>query len=299
MASEEVLSFFRSLTTESDLQKLKEDKTKEGLYLEFKTKADSRHPALDEEDSKNFSKALSGFANSDGGVLIWGIATDKHEHAKTLKPISDIHDFHAVLKKSLIHATQPVVDGVLLEVVAKATDPDSGYVKCLIPASDKAPHRAMLSDREYYKRTTEGFYRLEHFDLEDMFGRRPHPSLEIFIDLRPRPGDDPHEEVHFAFQNEGKGVAKHAGFLCNFDTGVQVAGQIGHILNVTKLNRGTPSVSYQDNVSVIHPNSITYSVGHAIIKRAGKGADLKVNIMWYCENMAMRSASTVVSADAP
>jgi hypothetical protein len=298
MASEEVMAFFRSLVTESDLQKLKEEKTKEGLYLEFKTKANSRHPELDDDDRKNFSKALSGFANSDGGVLIWGIATDKKDQAKALKPISDVHAFQAVLKKSLINATQPVVDGVLLEIIVKVDASNNGYVKCLIPASEKAPHRAMLSDREYYKRTTEGFYRLEHFDLEDMFGRRPHPSLVVVVELRPRPGDDPHEEVHFAFRNDGRGIAKHTGFLCNFDAGVQVAGTSGHIQNVTNLNRGTPSVSYQDNVGVIHPNSITYSVGHAIIKRQGKGMALQVSIKWYCENMTVRSASAVVSPEA-
>jgi len=37
----------------------------------------------------------------------------------------------------------------------------------------------MLADREYFKRSTEGFYRLEHFDLEDLFGRRPKPALRF------------------------------------------------------------------------------------------------------------------------
>lgn len=298
MASEEVKEFFRSLVSESDLQKLKEEKTKESLYLEFKTKADSRHSQLDDDDRKNFSKALSGFANSDGGVLIWGVATDTKDQAKALKPITEVHAFQSVLKKSLINSTQPVVDDVLLEVIVKDGSDSDGYVKCLIPASDKAPHRAMLADREYYKRTTEGFYRLEHFDLEDMFGRRPHPSLDIIVNLRPRPGDDPHEEVQFSFRNEGRGVARYTGFLCTFDSGVQVAGTRDHIQDVTRLNRGVPTVSYQENVGVIHPNSIIYSVGHAIIKRQDKGMDLSVSIKWYCENMMVRSATVVVSPES-
>lgn len=36
--------------------------------------------------------------------------------------------------------------------------------------------------REYYKRSEDGCYRLEHFDLEDMFGRRQRPLLELFVE---------------------------------------------------------------------------------------------------------------------
>jgi Putative DNA-binding domain len=294
MANEELRSFFESLVTEGDLHKLKEEKTKEGLYLEFKTKADSRNPELDADDKKNFSRALSGFANSDGGILIWGIATDRNEQAKALKPIADIHAFQAALKKSLINATQPIVDGILIEIISKVDTSSDGYIKCLVPTSDKAPHRAMLSNREYYKRSTEGFYRLEHFDLEDMFGRRPHPSLSVIVELRPRPGDDPHEEVYFSFRNDGRGIAKHAGFLCIFEAGVQIATARGSIQNATNLNHGTATISYQDNTGVIHPNSVNYSLGHVVIKRQGKGLNLQITLKWYCENMLPRSVSAAV-----
>jgi hypothetical protein len=171
---------FEQLAVEADLLALIGEQRQENLYLEFKQKADATTGALGKGDARHFSKALSGFANADGGILLWGVETDKSEHAIGLRPISEIDRFQSSLKSSLLNATQPVVDNVVIEVVQAKALPGAGYVKCLIPASDKTPHRSMLACREYYKRTTEGFYALEHFDLDDMFGRRPVPSLFVY-----------------------------------------------------------------------------------------------------------------------
>lgn len=207
----DLISYFHSIKLESDFQKIIVDRVKEDLYLEFKQKHDTKHGKLDDDDKFNFSRALSGFANSDGGILIWGIETNKaDESAKKLKPISDVDGFIRSLKSSLINAVQPFVDNVLIEKVPTATSQEEGYVKCFIPQSNKTPHRAILAGREYYKRSTEGFYRLEHFDLEDMFGRRQRPLLKMKITSGDYPGDDPDvRQLSFAFINEGRALARY------------------------------------------------------------------------------------------
>src|SRR4051794_24078544 len=106
MASPELQNLFVSLDSETVMQRLINDKMAEGLYLEFKTKKDRSKPALDDSDSWQFSRALSGFANSDGGILLWGIETNQHEQASKLKPVSSVSDFQDRLKKSLLNATQ-------------------------------------------------------------------------------------------------------------------------------------------------------------------------------------------------
>jgi hypothetical protein len=178
MVSPELLAFFESFRTEADLQRLVDDREQENIHLEFKKKKERGHE-LHESDKFQFSRALSGFANSDGGILIWGVGTAAEDRASALVPIDNVGEFQGRLKKILLNAVQPMVDQVRIETVASSGLESSGYVSCLIPASDKAPHRAMLASREYFKRSTEGFYRLEHFDLEDMFGRRPVPRLEL------------------------------------------------------------------------------------------------------------------------
>jgi Putative DNA-binding domain len=289
LASTELRSFFDALTTQASLEDLIAQKITESLYLEFKSKKDRSTPLLDSSDGWQFSRAISGFANSDGGILIWGIESNKHEEAAKLKPIANVADFHARLKKSLLNSTQPVVDGIILQVILTDKDNTDGYVTCLIPSSDKTPHRAMLADREYYKRTTEGFYRLEHFDLEDMFGRRPRPLLVVILKLIPHAGDESCESLSFSFQNTGRGIAKYSGFLCRLPEDVQVVSVDGMVANVSHLNQGAPVVSYQDNSNIFHPNNINYNIGNAVLKRATKGQQLSVRLSWYCENMLARS----------
>lgn len=296
MASKELREFFDSLTSEDSLQRLIDEKIAESLYLEFKTKKHRSQGDLSESDARQFSRALSGFANSDGGILLWGIQTNQRDEAANLRPICGVLDFQGRLKKSLLNSTQPVVNGVLLEAIEAPSAPGEGYVKCLIPASDKTPHRAMLADREYFKRTAEGFYKLEHFDLEDMFGRRPHPALVLKLELVPRPAEDPREELHFVILNSGRGIAKYVGFICSFETGVTLLGVGGHLADVSGLNQGAPIVSYQDNVGVLHPNGSAAAAGHAIVQRAPKGGGLRVRLRWYCENMQARAATAEVTA---
>lgn len=207
---------FADLGTEDDLKTLTVAKTKEDLHIEFKTKRDRSTPHLEDSEKRNFSKSLSGFANSDGGILVWGIETDQHDCALKLKPISEVRDFLDALKKSILNSTLPVVDDVALDFILPSSPSagTAGYVKCLIPASEKTPHRAMLADREYYKRTIEGFYRLEHFDLEDMFGRRPVPRLQITAQLRSGPSGYGHTgntqavAVDLTLENVGRGSAR-------------------------------------------------------------------------------------------
>ncbi len=72
----------------------------EDIFLEFKT---ANYPQGIDFDKKNFSKCLSGFANSSGGILIWGISAketkNKPDVANELKPIKDIIEFENYLKK--------------------------------------------------------------------------------------------------------------------------------------------------------------------------------------------------------
>ena len=292
---EQITAFYDSIGSLPGIQQLLADRVKESIYLELKTKKNRSTPELDDSDSWQFSRALSGFANSDGGVLVWGVETDKEDRASKLKPITAVTDFEARLKKSLLNSVQPFVDGVRMESILEEDGSGAGYLKVLIPRSDKAPHRAMRADREYFRRSTEGFYRLEHFDLEDAFGRRPHPSLVMTVELVPRPGEDPHEEVNFALRNEGRGMARYVGAMCEFSGDVTIVATHSGWNNNTNLNQGRPVASYADNVGVIHAVPITATIGCAIIKRAAKGTALSVQLRWYCEGMMERTFSGTVT----
>jgi hypothetical protein len=285
---------FASFASEDDLRAAVAQRREEGLYLEFKEKQSASHPEIERDDRKNFSKTVSAFANADGGVLIFGVATSRAgsgqpDRADRLAPIRNPHAFLGRLKDSVLNTTHPPVDDIEFHAIESTAGPGAGYVVCLIPASDRTPHRAVLADREYYRRTASGVRALDHIDLEDMFGRRPRPKLLAILELCPRPGEDPHEELHVHFRNEGRAIARYTGALGTvLDSSAVIAGGRGEITDASALNQGRPVFQFIDNISVIHPNGIGRAAGHAILRRPGKGSPLEVRLRWYCEGMQWR-----------
>lgn len=282
---------YDAIKIEADINTFITNKTKEGLYLEFKQKSNSKHGNLDNDDKKNFSKALSGFANSDGGILIWGVQTrTKDESAKKLKPINQVDDFVRSLKSFLTSATQPIIDNVLIEKIPKDKSKFRGYVKCLIPQSFKAPHRSYF-DREYYKRSIEGFYRLEHFDLEDMFGRRTRPVLKVKAEIKQHPGEDKTlYELHFNLFNEGRAIAKYTSLFCKFNENIEIVSTQHPLTDVSHLNN-TPTVSFSDNSGVIHPNNIHVNAGHVVFRKKNASQKIVGALSYFCDGMSAQNSS--------
>lgn len=59
---------------ETSLRNYIEEQKSEEHFLDFKRSENcGDSPKLQAHDRNNFAKALSGFANSEGGVLVWGV----------------------------------------------------------------------------------------------------------------------------------------------------------------------------------------------------------------------------------
>ncbi|MFD0991059.1 helix-turn-helix domain-containing protein [Mariniflexile jejuense] len=163
-----------------EIKEFVEKQTAEDLFLEFKT---ANYPHGIEYDKKNFSKCLSGFSNSSGGILIWGISAkerkNKPDVANELKPIENLIEFENYLKRNEGNAIIPLTEGVEYRRIFE--DNKSGYLLVLIPPSERAPHMGLFADKRYYKRSGDSFYICEHFDIMDMINRKITPKLAVKI----------------------------------------------------------------------------------------------------------------------
>ena len=177
----------------------------EDLQLDFKTVK----PSFTRDDRKNLAKALSGFANSAGGLIVWGVDArriDEVNVASELQPIADLNMLISNLNSATGELVSPSVDGVRHKPIPDGPGSRSGYAVTLVPASQSGPHMAKGREHRYYKRSGDRFYRLEHFDLEDMFGRRPHPDLKLLARLTTYTGG---LTVILGLENIGLGLAKY------------------------------------------------------------------------------------------
>lgn len=181
----------------------------ERVHFDFKEKRDRRDAILHDDEKKNLAKAVSGFANSGGGVLIWGI-NDEAEP----KPITEYVNFLGKCLELCAHLTDPVVAGVDGACISSSSGHDQGYVLIHIPESRVHPHRVILKQESlnghYYVRSGSSFVIASHVQLEDMFGRRPKPVLDLHFDVNARKIDSLIEvSIGVFLLNSGRGLAKY------------------------------------------------------------------------------------------
>lgn len=129
----------------------------EQVHFDFKEKRDPLRPALDDDDKKNLAKAISGFANGSGGVLIWGI----QDTSMSPRPISQVSKFIDGILQMAHQATDPPVPGIDGDFVPSDANPDDGFGFILVPESQLPPHRVVLRlpkvQNHYYTRTGSSF----------------------------------------------------------------------------------------------------------------------------------------------
>jgi hypothetical protein len=193
------------------------DSQEEHLNLEFKTVTKSDFSNRD--DRKNFAVALSGFANSSGGLVIWGVEAKKKQQgidcACGIKEIRPLQLLITKLNEFTGQFVEPIIEGVRHKKIE--TSGDKGFAISLVPESDTGPHMAKAGVDRYYKRSGGGFYKMEHFDIEDMFGRRKKPKLSLHTNITqvgsesgPR-GTFYECGVIISIENFGRGIAKYIG----------------------------------------------------------------------------------------
>lgn len=178
------------------------DRRREDVTLEFK-----RAPKVfsDKDERKLLAKAISGFANSSGGAVVWGIDArpdpEGIDCAQSAHPIGDGALFMAKLSEFGDAATFPPVTGIRHHLIDD--EPGGPFAVTVVPESDLGPHMAKLGEDRYYKRSGGRFYRMEHFDVADMFGRRRVAKLHVSARVLPgQPG-----KAVVALRNIGRGPA--------------------------------------------------------------------------------------------
>lgn len=184
----------------------------EELFLDFKRSANNGSGTrLHQNDRENLAKAISGFGNSEGGVVIWGVDCssdqDYADVAHTKFPIENVKRFVSWLEGVVSRCTIPPHVGVQHHCVITGGG-DSGFVVTYIPKSGHAPHQ-VVGNLRYYIRAGSSFVPTPHAVLAGMFGRRPQPSVfHMFTILPAEPQDEMIEvQVGFLIKNMGPGIA--------------------------------------------------------------------------------------------
>jgi hypothetical protein len=195
-----------------DIEAFVSERREEDLHLDFKLVNDAGLNKRD--DRRTFATAVSGFANSDGGLIVWGIDArrnaDDVDCAQAKPGISDLKRFLTKLNEFTGSVVNPTAMGVVHRTIEEQSQEDYGFAVTLVPVSDSGPHMAKLGEDRYYRRSGSNFVRMEHFEIADMFGRRPHPQLRLYFKRRGQDsfGREPRIQVEIGIENCGRGSAR-------------------------------------------------------------------------------------------
>lgn len=188
------------------------DRQSEELFLDFKRSADNgAGRRLHDNDRNNLSKAISGFGNSEGGVIIWGIDctrdTDGADVARARVPIQNVRRFVSWLEGAVSGCTVPPHQGVR-SIAVQQNDIGDGYAITLIPKSNHAPHQA-VGRLQYFIRAGSDFVPTPHAVLAGMFGRVPQPHVfhSYIVPVSTVEGRVIKAGFGIALHNEGPGIA--------------------------------------------------------------------------------------------
>ena len=176
---------------EVGIERLVAERTQEGVTLEFKEARGAGTGTLANEDRKTFAKALSAFANSAGGLLVFGVEARKGEDnvdcAQATMPISNIERFKSEATTASGQLLQPRHDGIVVEAIPSQRQPGAGYLLVCVERSERRPHRSEAAgQKQYFKRAGDSSFEMEHYDIEDAFKRSTSAELGLKIRLEER-----------------------------------------------------------------------------------------------------------------
>lgn len=153
-----------------DIQALIDNHAEESVHLELK-----RADALLKKDADKITKTLSAFANSDGGVVIYGVA--EQDHVASDYSFVDGNTITTEQISMFARYVQPAIDGLTIYPIRRDDDFSKSIYVVKVPRSDKAPH--MAKDHRYYKRNNVESIPMEDFDVKDVMNRIHNPKLGI------------------------------------------------------------------------------------------------------------------------
>jgi hypothetical protein len=275
----------------------------ESLSLEYKS-CDSLKPS-DNKARSEIGKDVSSFANSAGGVLIYGVIEYNNHLPEKLDTGYDPAVITREWLENIITSTiHPRINGVIITQVQLSTaSPGRVLYVVDIPQSDTA-HQA--SEFKYYKRHNFKSQPMEDYEVRDVMNRATAPDLQIHVRRVPCPADGAgNGRLQLGLVNRGKVIAKYASCVSQVlnDT-YQFASCLDSILGpwfpdqeVSTLVRLIPHVG-----RVVYPD-LPISLGY--VEWAPKPtttrlpATLETEFRVYAEGMPYRTTTRVVETGIP
>lgn len=227
-----------------DITALIDNEAEESVHLDFKAAG-----SLSKDDKKKaeIAKDVSAFANSDGGIIVYGIEEQEHK-AHALSYIDGNTYTKEWLEQVIQDNIQRRIEGLEIFPIRDNGDITKSIYIVKIPRSSNTPH--MSADKCYYKRNNFRSVKMEEYEVRDLFYRESTPNLKIagYI-LYDQESDEEVVKYHFEAQiwndsNVISTVYKLNCYIVNFITFNKISWEAyKEDINYTMLDRSRLKIS--------------------------------------------------------
>lgn len=165
--------FGKRTYTFADIQYLIDNGIEESIHLDFKA---AGALAKDEKKKNEIAKDVSAFANSDGGIIIYGISEVGHKADSFSFVDGDVFT-KEWLEQIINSKIQKRINNIRIIPLRQSGDVKRTVYIVKIPRSNNAPH--MSGDKRYYKRYNFQSVMMEEYEVRDLFHRHNTSTLSI------------------------------------------------------------------------------------------------------------------------
>ncbi|MEO9513247.1 MAG: ATP-binding protein [Flavobacteriaceae bacterium] len=154
------------------------DGIEENIHLDYKGAGSI---SKSREKKKEISKDVSAFANSDGGVIIYGVREfdekEKSHLPEKIDPISG-QEFTKEWLEQIINSTiSPRIKGIIITPIQTSEKDKNDIVYVVeIPKSNTA-HQSQ--DKRYYRRYNFQSIMMDDWEIKDIINRQSKTNIEI------------------------------------------------------------------------------------------------------------------------
>ena len=203
--------------TIEDIQSLIDNQVEESIYIDFKSAG-----SLEKSDKKRMemSKDVASFANSDGGIIVYGIKEVNHVASEF--SFIDGNEFTKEWIETIINSyVQRRISDIKIYPIRVDGDIKKSVYVVKIPSSYDAPH--LSKDNRYYKRYNFMSVPMEEYEVRQTYGRKSKSKLAIsqwYLNDKYQDVTEEWVKVHLAIQvqnisNTYEKDYKVNVFMCN------------------------------------------------------------------------------------
>lgn len=161
-------------TTEADIDQLIKDQIQEDLHLDYK-----ESPAVDRSKRQEIGKDVSAFANSDGGILIYGVVESNNLPVSKDGGVDHTKYSREWLEQVISSNVTPRIDGIRISPIQVSVD--RSYYAVEVQKSFRGPHQN--SDKKYYKRFNFQSVPMEDYEINDVRNRQKNVQPLVSVDV--------------------------------------------------------------------------------------------------------------------